>query len=330
MSQCYWSMMFCVVANSMVLGSAVLLWIWIPQTIANIFRGVADMSHLFAMLMLVYRLVRQGSSGVSARSQELYLAVFLCRYIDVLYAFDWYLTTMKAIFVVVTVGTRLLVRRSDRFPHWRWLAAPAALVALVEQTYVYLKYRRGPAFAALEATTQTWLLSTEFLWAFSITLEPLAIVPQLCLLNWHADTHFFEEVETVVGRYVFYLGIYRSLYIANWIKRHVTEDAFSPYHLPPNNILVYSAAVLQASLYLDFAAYYACRKLYGKAHTLSPVKFLRHLAHLGIVDHPSLLSFAAHKAPLVLPLATGPDDKSAKCSEGEARQALLAAAAFSC
>lgn len=54
---------------------------------------------------------------------------------------------------------------------------------------------------------------TEVLWAFSIYLEAVAILPQLFMLQRTG------EAETITTHYLAALGIYRALYIPNWIYR---------------------------------------------------------------------------------------------------------------
>ena len=58
---------------------------------------------------------------------------------------------------------------------------------------------------------------TEILWTFSIYLESVAIFPQLFMLQRTG------EAETITTHYLAALGIYRALYIPNWIYRYVTS-----------------------------------------------------------------------------------------------------------
>jgi hypothetical protein len=53
----------------------------------------------------------------------------------------------------------------------------------------------------------------EILWAFSIYLESVAILPQLFMLQRTG------EAETITTHYLFALGAYRAFYIPNWIWR---------------------------------------------------------------------------------------------------------------
>ena len=77
-----------------------------------------------------------------------------------------------------------------------------------------LEYLIGPsAVLALIANYKFTLI--EVLWAFSIYLESVAILPQLFMLQRTG------EAETITTHYLAALGAYRGLYIPNWIYRCV-------------------------------------------------------------------------------------------------------------
>ena len=58
------------------------------------------------------------------------------------------------------------------------------------------------------------------LWTFSIYLESVAIMPQLFMITKTG------EAETITSHYLFALGIYRALYILNWLYRYFAEDFY--------------------------------------------------------------------------------------------------------
>jgi len=78
----------------------------------------------------------------------------------------------------------------------------------------------------------------QMLWAFSIWLEAVAILPQLFMLQRTG------EAETITTHYLFALGAYRALYIPNWIYRYATEGHFEPISVV--------AGLVQTILYSDF------------------------------------------------------------------------------
>jgi ER lumen protein retaining receptor len=57
----------------------------------------------------------------------------------------------------------------------------------------------------------------EILWTFSIYLESVAILPQLFMVQKTG------EAESITSHYLFALGIYRFLYILNWVYRYYFE-----------------------------------------------------------------------------------------------------------
>lgn len=98
----------------------------------------------------------------------------------------------------------------------------------------------------------------EILWAFSIWLESVAILPQLFMLQRTG------EAETITTHYLFALGSYRALYIPNWIYRYMTE---SPDKHKLDTIAII-AGLIQTVLYTDFFYVYYTKVLKGKKFKL--------------------------------------------------------------
>lgn len=76
------------------------------------------------------------------------------------------------------------------------------------------------------------------MWAFSIWLEAVAILPQLFMLQRTG------EAETITTHYLFALGIYRALYIPNWVYRYFANERNYPVAI--------IAGIIQTILYSDF------------------------------------------------------------------------------
>jgi len=91
--------------------------------------------------------------------------------------------------------------RDDAYRHGLFAILPCAIVALV--------FNEGN-FMAWHGVAR-WLF--EYLWAFSIYLEAIAILPQLILLQRHGI------VENLTANYIVCLGAYRALYLINWVYR---------------------------------------------------------------------------------------------------------------
>ncbi|KAG2224482.1 hypothetical protein INT45_010548 [Circinella minor] len=95
----------------------------------------------------------------------------------------------------------------------------------------------------------------EVLWSFSIWLESVAIMPQLYMLQKTG------EAETITTHYIFALGAYRALYLANWLYRYCMED-----HV---DWIAWIAGLIQTALYSDFFYIYYTKVLKGKKFELS-------------------------------------------------------------
>lgn len=94
----------------------------------------------------------------------------------------------------------------------------------------------------------------EILWAFSIWLESVAIMPQLLMLQRTG------EAETITANYLFALGTYRALYIPNWIWRYAVDGHF--------DWISVVAGIVQTLLYSDFFWIYYTKVMKGKKFAL--------------------------------------------------------------
>ncbi|GJP48009.1 hypothetical protein CLOM_g7250 [Closterium sp. NIES-68] len=200
----------------------------------NIFRLAGDMTHLMSIVVLLLKIVTMKScAGISLKTQELYVIIFVTRYLDLLYSFiSVYNTMMKLIFLSSTVAIVYYMRYDkvvrqkydkdhDTFRHI-FLVIPCFVLALLVNKKFTI---------------------TEVLWAFSIYLEAVAILPQLVLLQRT------KNIDNLTGNYVFFLGAYRSLYILNWIYRYMTEKHYRQW-------IVWISGLVQTALYADFFYYY--------------------------------------------------------------------------
>jgi len=184
------------------------------------------------------------ATGISLRTQELYLLVFLTRYLDLFYSYiSLYNSVMKVIYVSSS-ATIVYLMRQDK---------------VVSQTYDAERDTFRVAFLIGPSMLLAFLIHysvrlTEILWTFSIYLEAVAILPQLVLMQRT------QNIDNLTGNYVFLLGMYRGLYILNWIWRYVTEPGYRQW-------LVWTSGVVQTLLYADFFYYYlACWKNNKRLH----------------------------------------------------------------
>jgi len=200
------------------------------------------MFHLFSFLVLFLKMHASRSvAGISLKTQQLYVIIFVCRYMDVFWNFmSLYNTIMKILFITFSLATVWMMTHArpqastyspddDSFPSLVLIVPCAVLGVLINQNH-------SDPF--------------EWLWAFSIYLEAVAIIPQLFLLQK------LGECENLTSHYVFMLGMYRGFYIVNWVYRYMHE-----YHY--SDIIVWVAGVVQTALYADFFLQYFNTKKSG-------------------------------------------------------------------
>jgi len=171
------------------------------------------------------------------------VAVFVTRYLD-LFTGDYisaYNTVMKLFFIGSSAYILYLMKLRfkptndpsiDTF-RLEYLLGPCAVLALI------FNYK----FSLLEV-----------LWSFSIYLEAVAILPQLFMLQRTG------EAEAITTHYLAALGVYRGLYIPNWIYRYFTEGTVDP--------IAVMAGIVQTGLYLDFFYIYFTKVLQGQKFEL--------------------------------------------------------------
>ena len=196
----------------------------------NIYRLIADFLHLISFLILIYKLIHSKSTiGISCKTQEIYLIVFLTRYLDLLiYIVSVYNTIMKITFILVTILIIYLIRfnkkisatynreKEDDFPHTYLIPFALIMSFLIHSEFDY------------------W----EMIWSFSLWLESVAIFPQINILNKK------NGVEKFTGYYILSLGSYRFFYLLSWIYSYYYENYFS--------LVSVLSGILQSLLYVDF------------------------------------------------------------------------------
>ncbi|KAG9233119.1 ER lumen protein retaining receptor [Amylocarpus encephaloides] len=217
----------------------------------NIFRLLGDLSHLVSILILLHKMRQTNScSGISFKSQALYFIVYITRYLDIFTTFNKsaYNTIFKILFIASSGYTIYLMTTAYKPTHdpgldtfrVQYILAGSFLLAIVwpyEYTF------------------------SEILWAFSIWLESVAIMPQLLMLQRTG------EAETITTHYLFALGLYRALYIPNWIWRYWTEIDKNT-HKPHFDGIAVLAGIIQTILYSDFFWIYYTKVMKGKKFAL--------------------------------------------------------------
>ena len=110
----------------------------------NAFRLAGDISHVISILLLLLRLrVTKNATGISIKTQELYLIVFVTRYLDLFTTFySFYNSIMKILYISATAFIIYMVRGTepfksnydlaqDAFLHLQFAVAPCAVVAVI-------------------------------------------------------------------------------------------------------------------------------------------------------------------------------------------------------
>jgi ER lumen protein retaining receptor len=217
----------------------------------NIFTIIGDLLHLFSILVILLKIYTTKScKGISLKTQALYLAVFICRYLDLFDNFSSiYNWIMKVIFISTSAAIVYLITMHE----------PIKSTYDKKEDNFFVPYLIVPC-VGLAFLTTAFYDPREILWTFSIWLESVAIVPQLVVVHSLArSTGGF--VENLTADYVFTLGGYRLFYLINWIYRLLTEKNYS-------NWVSWIAGILQTAIYCDFFYYYASAKLKGEKMTL--------------------------------------------------------------
>ncbi|PKU77248.1 ER lumen protein-retaining receptor B isoform X1 [Dendrobium catenatum] len=200
----------------------------------NAFRLAGDMTHLLSIILLLLKIrATKSCAGISLKTQELYVIVFMSRYLDLFRTYySLYNSLMKIIFlgtsmcIVWYMRSHKVVRQTynndeDTFRHFFLVLPCFVLALLVHRNFTFI----------------------EILWTFSLYLESVAILPQLVLLQKSSN------IDNLTGTYVFLLGAYRGLYLFNWVYRFFTENHRVRW-------IPWLSGLIQTAIYTDFFYYY--------------------------------------------------------------------------
>lgn len=201
----------------------------------NPFRIAADLSHLASILILLQTIRTTNSiDGISLKTQALYVLVFISRYLDLL-TLHWislYLTLMKIFFISSSIYTIVLLQRA------KVTDAVAYKEMILRDTFKIRYLLSSSAILALFFHERFTFI--DLAWSFSVWLESVAILPQLFMLSKA------RKARSLTTHYIFALGLYRALYIPNWIWRWLAEDNKSFQKL------AFVTGVIQTLVYSDF------------------------------------------------------------------------------
>lgn len=208
----------------------------------NIFRYLADFSHLTSILILLYKMISQRTcAGISYKTQLLYLIVFICRYYDGIFDPPLYNIVFK-LFYICTSGifVFLMQTRLKRTYNKKHDSFNIYILIIISSLLGFFtsKYRE----------------ISEILWTFSLWLESVAILPQLFLLRRT------QRIDLLSTDYIFFLGLYRLFYVLNWIRKAFVKNRTYP--------VVWTTGFVQTALYIDFLYYYLKARIHGNEFEL--------------------------------------------------------------
>jgi len=161
-------------------------------------------------------------AGLSFKTQALYALVFLTRYVDLFYRWvSLYNSVMKVFFITSSCYILYLMKYKYKSVESHFLICNDFLTfSQIRPTHdpsidtFKIEYILAPSLI-LGLIFNYRYNFTEILWSFSIWLEAISILPQLFMLQRTG------EAETITTHYLAALGVYRALYIPNWIYRQV-------------------------------------------------------------------------------------------------------------
>lgn len=211
----------------------------------NIFRISGDIVHLVSIYLLLSKIISSKSvAGLSYKTQALYMLVYATRYLDLLFR-PWY-SVYNTIFKFFYLGSSGYVL---------WLMSSKYKVTRSPSSVDTFKVSYLIGFSAVFALIFNLKFTVlELLWAFSIWLESVTILPQLFMIQRTG------KAETMTTHYICALGIYRLLYLVNWIYRAFTKD--------PSDWVSFAGGVIQTLLYSDFFYVYYSKVYHGQNFTL--------------------------------------------------------------
>lgn len=169
-------------------------------------KHIGDLLHLASIIALLVQIRKKKSVlGLSYRTQEIYLVVFMSRYSAYFFLpfAGYYISLMKLCYVTLTLAVVYYMRHKtpylltynpqlDSFPH-NYTIYPASIVLTL-----------------LFHVTFTGHEIYQYAWSFSVILEAFALVPQIYLMNR------VQGVEVFTGAFVTFLGLYRYFYVVHW------------------------------------------------------------------------------------------------------------------
>lgn len=206
----------------------------------NLFRFTGDFFHLYTIYILLQKIKTTKSvSGLSLKTQFLYLLVFIFRYLDIFIfnvssLLQIYNFVMKILYTTMQVYLCYLMRYKYYYSYNVLLDTMNILNLIIPCSVL------SPFLKPYTKNIISYFV--ELLYTFSILLESVAILPQLIQLQESGES------ETLTSRYIFFLGLYRMFYVFNWIIKYFIGKKIDH--------LLLASGIIQTLLYADFFVIY--------------------------------------------------------------------------
>ncbi|KAI3450832.1 hypothetical protein Pfo_007497 [Paulownia fortunei] len=225
----------------------------------NHFFVSSEAIHFAGILVLIYKLTTQKTcSGLSLKTQELtaiFLAARLCCSLFMegdIHTFLDFVTLVSTLWVIYMIRFKLkstYIVELDNMPLY-YVAVPSAILALLIHPYTH-HARIG-----------------RILWAFSMYLESVSVLPQLRMMQ---NT---KMIEPFTANYVFALGVARFLGCAHWIIKVYDSAGKYLFLVGAGYIwlpMVLLAEVVQTFILADFCYYYIKSVMKGQLLVTLPL-----------------------------------------------------------
>ena len=230
----------------------------------NAFRVSGDLLHVIALCMILYRLfvkknaqgeslyvlfltsvltvsrlqnilhsvvltnllfkIKSHTTGISLKTQHALLFVSVARYLDLFTTF-WsvYNSFMKVFFISSSLFICFSIPCINQL---KSTYRPDQDMAAVGSWHYVIVLILTFTLACLLTNGRSGIHAIEVCWTASILWEPLSLIPQALLYRR------YRQVEGLTGAsFLFLMGLYRLLYIANWIVRANTERQYKHHPL---------------------------------------------------------------------------------------------------
>ncbi|CAJ2635092.1 unnamed protein product [Trifolium pratense] len=225
----------------------------------DFFYIAAESIHIVGLIVLIYKLfAHKNCSGLSLKSQELTALFLITRLGCSIYMEANVHTVLDSILLLSTLLVIWLIRFKLKSSYMKefdnmWLSilvVPSAILAI-----------------AINPNT-THIRIARILWAFTVYLETISILPQLRYMQ------NAKMVETFTGYYVFALGVSRFFAMAYWII--FTYSTRGAYLFVFGHGYLWTLAallteIIQTFILADFCYYYTKSFMQGQLLKKMPV-----------------------------------------------------------